>query len=94
MSIINFLKVLVKTSLLEASVKVGEACEYAGQKLFECEWGRRSKSIERDRWGSVGGIDADTNNGKIFRRRIMRVHENAPNLYVFFTSSISGVESI
>lgn len=65
---------LVKSCPLEARIEFGEACKDAGQQLFECEGGRRSESIERDRRGGVGGIDADANNGEIFRGRIMGVH--------------------
>lgn len=85
---------LVKSCPLEASVKVGEACKYAGQKLFECEGGRRPESIERGRRGRVRRIDADTNDGEIFRRGIMRVYEYTPNLYVVFTSTVVRVEGI
>ena len=57
----------VEPGSLEAIVKIGEAGKDAGEKLFECEGGRWPESVERGRWGGVGGVDANTNDREIFR---------------------------
>ena len=95
--VVHFLKGLVEAGGDEAGVERGEGGEDAGEEFLEGEgWEMGGEEgVEGGGREGVGGVEADADDGEVFRGGVVRVYEDAADFEVrFFGAGFVGVEGV